>query len=490
MQAEYRLALDHRVVGSIPPWFLSLTIDTSVLIGGRWWGESRGTKEGLSLDRVDPLDLGNPELARWAAPLAPAVVRLGGTEADRIRYGFRHDGMQTEPPREAFVLTGKLWERFNRWASDQGFQVLFTVSAGPESRDSDGRWSPKGAERLIRNTVRKGYPVVGWEFGNEVNAYPFLYGWRRSVTNRRYLEDFAVFADLVRRLAPGTKTVGPASAVWPLIGEPNPLLPALGRSPVSAFLDVMSFHFYPQQSSRGRVAVRRARETTLLNARSLDGALRWVRHGRKSLARGPAAKAPLWLTEAGHALYGGEPGLSDTWLSTPWWLDQLGLLAHAGVEAVFRQSLVGGDYGLLGEDFSPRPDYFASVLWKARMGPLVHPKPEVSGPDRRLRAWHHGRPDGTSCLLLVNLHRRRWASVTVPGDVRGVLVLEPEESLRSQTAVLNGVPLRGAAGLAAVQGCGAGPFVPGPVHLPPLGCAFVELSRAAPQEPLRLSRDS
>ena len=474
------------IVRTLPPWFLSLTIDTSVLIGGRWWGETRGTKEGLSRDRVEPLDLQSPDLARWAVPLAPALLRVGGTEADRIRYGFRHDGPDLpDATRETFILTGKLWEKLNTWAQDQGFQVLFTVSAGPESRTEDGRWDGRDAERLIRNTVRKGYPVIGWEFGNEVNAYPFLYGWKRSVTNRRYLEDFAVFADLVRRLAPGTKTVGPASAIWPLVGEPNPLLPAFGRSPAAAFLDVMSFHFYPQQSSRGRVAVRRAKEATLLNARSLDGVLRWIRHARKSLSRGRAANAPLWITEAGHALYGGEPGISDTWLSTPWWLDQLGLLAHAGVEAVFRQSLVGGDYGLLDpEDFSPRPDYFASVLWKTRMGPLVLGKPTVEGKDRRLRAWHHGRADGTSCLLLVNLHRRRWASVTVNGDIRGVLVLEPEGELNSGTAVLNGVPLRGAEGLKTILGAGPGVLVRGAIDLPPLGCAFVELAGLAERGPL------
>ena len=448
-----------------------------MLIGGRWWGGSRGTKEGLSHDRVQPLDLSDPHLAAWASPLAPAILRVGGTEADRIRYGFRNDGPDfpaTEPG--TFVLTGKLWESLNLWARDRGFQVLFTVSAGPESRDAKGRWDPRDAERLMRNTVRKGYPVVGWEFGNEVNAYPFLYGWKRSVTNRRYLEDFAVFANLVRRLAPGTKTVGPASAIWPLVGEPNPLLPALGRSPAAAFLDVMSFHFYPQQSSRGTVAIRRAKQSTLLNSRSLNGTLRWIRHARKSLSRGPAAAAPLWITEAGHALYGGEPGISDTWLSTPWWLDQLGLLAHAGVETVFRQSLVGSDYGLLDpETFSPRPDYFASLLWKRRMGPLVYGRPKVEGSDRRLRAWHHGRPDGSSCLLLVNLHQKRWASVEVAGDVRGMLILEPEGSLASGTAVLNGVPLRGKSGLKTVLATGAGSFFPGAIDLPPLGCAFVEL---------------
>lgn len=474
---SYRVQTNSRVVHRLNPTFLSLTIDTSVLIGGRWWGSSKGTSEGLSRDRVAPLNLDHPELARWAGYLAPALVRVGGTEADRIAYGFQNDGPTEERSEssDAFVLRGRLWERFNTWAQSQGFQVLFTVSAGPEARGPDGRWDPTGAERLIRNTRRKGYPVVAWEFGNEVNAYPFLYGPGRSVGRRQYLEDFGVFANLVRRLAPGTLTVGPSSAIWPLIGEPNPLIPALGRSPVSAFLDVLSFHYYPQQSSRGRVAVRRARQATLLNAQHLNGALRWVRHGRRALARGPGAGAPLWLTEVGHALYGGEPGVSDTWLSTPWWLDQLGLLAHAGVGAVFRQSLVGSDYGLLDpQTFAPRPDYFASLLWKHHMGPLVHEKPQVQGPDRRLRAWHHGRDQGPGCLLLVNLHRRRTARVEVPGAT-SFRLLGPAGAMDSRQAVLDGLVLAGEPGVRHLQEGTGRPIRDQGLRIPPLHCAFVEI---------------
>lgn len=478
--ARYRVALNPQVVGQLSQNYLSLTIDTSVLIGGHWWGESRGTHQGLSPDRTPPLDLENPELARWAAALSPCLVRVGGTEADRIVYGFRHDGTDAdlgdaaEVPGGAFVLKGKLWERFNVWAASLGFQVLFTVSAGPEARLPDGRWDSRGAERLIRNTVRKRYPVVAWEFGNEVNAYPFLYGLQRSVSNRQYLEDFGAFANLVRTLDPGAQTVGPASAVWPVIGEPNPLIPALARSPVATFLDVLSFHYYPQQSSRGAVAVRRAKETTLLNARNLNGVLRWMNHAKKALGNGPVPNAEIWLTEAGHALYGGQPGVSDTWLSTPWWLDQLGLLAVSGASGVFRQSLVGGDYGLLDPaDFSPRPDYFASLLWKTRMGPLVHAPPVVTGRDRRLRAYHHSRPDGTRTVLLINLHRRRSALVDLgPGPFQ-VRLLEAVGGFASRRAALNGMELTRHSGLQLAL------HTPpleqsGELELPPLSCAFVD----------------
>ena len=69
----------------------------------------------------------------------------------------------------------------------------------------------------------------------------------------------------------------------PAIGEPNPIIPALGRSTAMGPNDVMSWHYYPQQSSRGRFANRRASERMLLDPRRLDSvrkqARRVVKHG-------------------------------------------------------------------------------------------------------------------------------------------------------------------------------------------------------------------
>lgn len=65
-------------------------------------------------------------------------------------------------------------------------------------------------------------------------------------------------------------------------------------------------------------------------------------------------------------------GFPTPHLSSIWWLDQLGLLAREVVSRVFRQSLVGSDYGLLDQNsFAPRPDYYASFLWKRLMGNRV-----------------------------------------------------------------------------------------------------------------------
>jgi len=468
----YRIRLSGEVAAVLKPWFLSVTIDVSVLIGGSWWGDRRGTKKGLAVDRTEPLDLGSPELARWAAKLSPALVRVGGTEADRIGYGFHRDGPPGPVDRslQSFVLKGALWKRLNHWARDCGFQVLFTVSAGPGSRDDRLQWRPEEAARLFRHSRRKGYPIAGWEFGNEVNAFPLFHGPSPAWGTRRYVEDFARFAELVRRESPGTLAVGPGSAVWPVVGEPNPVLPALGRSAAATALGALSFHYYPQQSDRGRLAVRRAGVGSLLTARTLDGPRRWIARARRSLAAGPAPRTPLWITETGHALYGGQRGLSDTWNSTLWWLDQLGLMAQEGVEAVFRQSLVGGDYGLLDPvTWEPRPDYWACLLWKRLMGGVALQAPVVEGPDRRLRVWVHRNAAGTT-VLLINLHRSRTVAADLGSRRWRSWSLSPVGGLRSKSVLLNGLPVD-------ADQCefAPGTWGSGPVELAPLTCTFVQL---------------
>ena len=147
------------------------------------------------------------------------------------------------------------------------------------------------------------------------------------------------------------------------------------------------------------------------------------------------------MTETGHALYGGEPGLSDTYLSSIWWLDQLGLLAREGVSRVFRQSLVGSDYGLIDQDsFEPRPDYYASFLWKKLMGDSVFRAPLVERQDGKIRAYHHisAKKSRTHCLLLVSL-RDSKSLVTIAGSIRSRYVIEPVGGIRSSRIALNGV---------------------------------------------------
>lgn len=534
--------------------FLSVTIDTSVLVGGRWWGPTRGLVEGLSRDRVAALNLEHPEFIRRTRLLGAGMLRIGGTEADRIRYGFfkeeRHLGLlaslglgpqplagpglpdQTDPGSitggtrshtrsddPSTVLRKALWKRLCAFASSCGLELVFNIGMGPEHRDAKGHWLDRDARRIISWAGRKDSPVRAWELGNEVNAFPFIYGlgWRQS--GKAYARDFALFSRLVAQLDPGALKAGPASAVWPRLGEMNALIPGFLSCSEARDLDVLSVHWYPQQSFRGRFAVRRARGNSLLSNRVLDEPRRWIRRFRRlANARGVANKAAyagqdqsprtvgtprLWVTEVGHALYGGQPGLSDTWNSSLWWLDFLCLAASEGVGAVFRQSLVGSDYGLLDPvDFKPRPDWWVACLFTRLLGREVFGQVECQGPDKRLRVWAFaGKRPKEVWLVCINLHRRRQARLDLvtpaksgllnPAGVqaREVWVLSGLDGPRSGKVALNGVELddgfledwnsqkqRERFHLAPGQA---------ELMLPPLSCGFVALGVAGASAPSR-----
>jgi len=457
--------------------FLSFTIDTSLLLGGHWWGPTKGVRHGVAGDKASPLDLSDPRLRAYAKALSPAMLRIGGTEADRMCYRMGKNpvaiaGNQATPSPQSvqaslqsqesrddgkglsheFVLRKGLWKRLHDFITDAGYSLLFTLSAGPADRNAEGAWLEENARRLITWSLRKKYPVAAWELGNEVNAFPFIHGIKSRVFGKRYAEDFERLGSMVRGLDPEADLVGPCSAVWPGIGEPNPLIRTLCSSPAAMYLDAVSWHWYPQQSSFGRVATRRANEGNMLNARRLNEVSRRTARVDSSRAlaatRRPSGKPPEnWVTETAHALYGGEPGLSDTFVSTLWWLDELGLLASLGVSKVFRQALVGARYGLLdGNSMDPRPDYFASFLWKRLMGRQVLTLPPKNPAGSKLRIYAHADKAGQTAsrtILAINTSRKSTFILGTEGTAAknhmDRYLLQGDGSFASRTLLVNGI---------------------------------------------------
>ncbi len=445
----------------LQPEFLSFTIDTSLVIGGHWWGESRNMDNGVASDVTGRLDLGTDRLVRLAKTLSPAMLRIGGTEADRLFYKtekkttieqcYASENSQNPHPYE-YILKKGLWKKIHTFTASVGMSLLFTISAGLANRDKYGVWQEDNAAKLIAWSKKKKLRVGAWEFGNEVNGFPFIYGWKFRVSSAQYARDFARFGNLVRTLTPGSKIVGPASSVWPKIGEPNPIIPKLCKSTAAVFLDVLSWHWYPQQSCRGKVATRRAGLFTLLSSRRADSVLRFITRFTKYLnmakqTRSVYGMCEQWITETGHALYGGEPGVSDTFASTLWWLDALALFAQSGISRVFRQSLIGSDYGLLDQQtIEPRPDFYASFLWKKIMGERVLDFSTVECKPAGLRMYVHASRDGlTFSVLVVNFSKvkkqtfRLVAEVGTACNLESRYLLTGHEGVHSGTLLVNGI---------------------------------------------------
>jgi heparanase 1 len=427
-----------RPAATVSDRFLSVAIDSAQLVGGVFW--TPGQTSGGGTSPVPQFDFTRARLAALARPLGHAYLRVGGTDADRTYYSLADAPPTTPPPGYRWILGRAQLDALSAFAAALDFQILFTLNAGSGPRIDNGPWQPDNARALIHYATQSGAPIAVWELGNEVNAYMLLLGF--SLSPAQYAADVATARALVADEAPGARLAAPASAYWPLIGEIGGLLPDFARLGGGS-IDVLSWHFYPQESARCAAVVVPATPTTLLDPDKLDEIDAWaddVEAARASYA----AQAEAWLDETSNAQCGGAPGISDAFVSSLWWLDELGKMARRGTPVVVRQSLSGADYGLLAEpSLDPRPDYFASLLWRRLMGTRALAVTVRHAPS--LRAYAHcaaGRP-GAVTLLLVNLDAAQPVTVAVEGIGSGAreLYAVDADDLSSGTARLNGQSL-------------------------------------------------
>lgn len=392
----------------------------SQLLGGLWWEGSSQIVHGLGTETAAPVDFEDERLIARTRLFAGGLLRLGGTASDRVRYDVHSSRATTRAAGGAaaqLVLSGGAWQAVSSFCEKTGLSLMMTLNCGRDTWDRKGRWDPRNALDLLRFDAGLEHPTTVWALGNEINGYPFVHGMRHFMGARRYCRAYETFSELVAETHPGARKAGPASSFWPRIGEPNPKIDSFLKC-VGDRCDVVTWHYYPVHSHRGSFSTRWASPKTLLEPRTLNEIGRYSRRigdiqGRRSFS------GQRWLGELGPALYGGEPGLSDRYLSGLWWLDALSTAAKAGEERVFRQTLFGSEYGLLrSEDYAPNPDFWNCLLWKSLMGPEVY---EAQGPDAppSLRLYIHGdAPGHAKTLLALNVSMSEPAEIDLSDFLR------------------------------------------------------------------------
>ena len=461
--------------------FLSVAIDTSQVVGGNWWSESGEVEVGVGSTRAEPFDFTRERLRNLARELAPAYLRIGGSEADKVYYDMSDEPVAEAPEPFEFVFTKAQWDGVGTFAQAMGFDLMLTVNAGPGTRDEELAWHSDDALRdIVAYTVSEGYPVAVWELGNEVNGYPLFHGLDFDISGAQYAADLAVFKDFLAEAAPGGLVAGPSSAYWPVVGENHAIYPDFVAAGAGG-ADIITWHYYAQQSRRCPIASRPAGLEVMLDPANQAEIETWA----------DAVEAPLdagqvvWLGETGNAQCGGEPGVSETFAGSFWWLDQLGRIARRGQPVVVRQTLSGSNYGLMEDGILfPNPDYWASVLWKRLMGTAVLDVDRGTAADE-LAVYAHCAPAlaDTVSAVLVNASQSDSQTVRLAGLTQGTMSLwrVTAETLDARDVQLNGVTLVAnedgtlpalAPERARLDGTAAW------VTLPPLSYAFVQVEGA------------
>jgi hypothetical protein len=377
------------------------------------------------------------------------------------------------------VLTRKEWKGLIDFAHAVNARIVTSFAVSTGTRDSSGRWAPEQARKLIDYTKSVGGEIAAAEFFNEPTLGPQGIGGLPSGYNAKdFARDFAIFRPFARSAAPDMLILGPSATgegpITLLAGALIPTTAILTATPRPEF-DAFSYHAYSASSIRCKAP---GKLTTTAHAALTE---EWLSRTEETYEFYAGLRdryqpgKPIWVTETGESSCGGDPW-ARTFLDTFRYLDQLGRLAQRGVRTVMHNTLAVSDYSLIdGNTMTPRPNYWAALLWRQLMDTTVL-DPEVP-----LREGLHlyaqclrGQRGGVA-LLAINNSRTRADSIELPMAAQRYTLTA--HKLEDEQVQLNGRTLE-------VQADGEPPKLEGqairagPVHFAPVSITFLAVPRA------------
>ena len=428
---------------------------------------------GVKLEK--PLDLYNARLRTLASALGPAYLRTSGTSANSVYFQNDDKPPLAQPPAGyGSVLTRAQWKGVIDFARAVDAKLLMSFTVNTAVRDQAGLWTPLQAQPLVDYTRAIGGNIYAAELFNEPNL-PSYGGAPKGYDGAWFARDHVAFRAFAAKSLPKMKIVGPGDVVMNNMPLPGNMTGAsmMAGAPSPRF-DIISYHFYPA------VAPRCAPSNSPVGT-SPDKALteEWLGRTDKSLADHKALRdryapgAPIWNTETAGAACSGAPW-SATFIDSFRYVDQLGRLAKNGASAVFHQTLVGGNYGLLDPDtFAPRPNYWAALLWRRTVGSTMLD----AGPLRpNLHLYASCQPGVRGGVTLVVINTGTGPQV-LDLDGKAQLYALTASTLQSATVDLNGrrLSLDGNDALPALK---PKTITNGKVSLAPTSINFIQLPNA------------
>ncbi|KAI3701517.1 hypothetical protein L6452_26660 [Arctium lappa] len=369
-----------------------------------WWPPEKCDYGTCSWDHSSLLnvDLNNKIFKNAVKAFSPLKIRLGGTLQDIVIYQTKNHQEPCNPfiknTSELFGFTkGCLplsrWDELNKFFQETRAVVTFGLNAlmGKTvfaNGSTIGAWNWTNAETLMRYTVQKNYTIHGWELGNELSGN----GIGASVSASQYAIDILALQTVVHRVY---NAINPK----PLIIAPGGFFAEgwfkefLAKTPKT--LNVVSQHIYNLGAG-----VDQNLTNKILDPSYLDGVADTFKQLELAINTS-ASSASAWVSEGGGAYNSGQNHVSNAFVFSFWYLDQLGISSVYNTKTYCRQTLIGGNYGLLNTTtFKPNPDYYSALLWHRLMGKKVLSTRYLG--NKKIRAYSHCAKEskGVSVLLM------------------------------------------------------------------------------------------
>ncbi len=339
---------------------------------------------------------------------------------------------------DPFWLMSDDFDKLFKFVSDAGLDLIFNL--GDFVRYSNGTWNATNALEMLNHVAARQFKV-GWQLGNEPNSYK-KYGEKRVITGQQDGEDAMALRRILRSNSKfGTLLVGPDVTRPKGKGSSEKFLTDYLSTNASSEVSAVSWHQY-------YVDGRTTTKEEMTDPKTLDLLKDQILRINKIMADTKTNK-PVWMTETGSAWGGGAPGISDTFAASFAYLDKLCLAGVFCHSVVMRQSILSGNYAMLDNDYTPRPDYWLALLHKGLVGKKVL---LVEGDTSSVRAYCHCTkvtakyPKGALTIMVMNL-RKRPARISFEGDLQSkpidqFLVTSSDGSLTTKQVLLNGKKLQ------------------------------------------------
>ena len=450
-------------VATVDARYQGYNIEMVEVTGGRFWAPYGGPASERYRQRP-PIDLTDQRLIALAKGLGPSLMRVSGTWANNTYLEAEGEHLSAPPAGFVQVLTRAQWTNvvaFSK-AVDAPIVTSFAVSNG--TRGPDGVWTTEQAQRRLDLTRAAGGSIYAAEFFNEANMPSAAPEMPKHYTAANYGTEFRIFRDWARKNAPNMKILGPGGVGEAGLLKDVPVASEFGThvstesmmqaNPSS--VDAVSYHFYGSVSQRCiGLGIGTASKADAFTPGWLDMTVRDYRYYAALRDKYEPGK-PMWNTETAQAACGGSPWAS-TFLDTFRYLNQNGALAQLGLQAIQHNTLAASDYALIDRDtLTPRPNYWAAVLWKRTMGTTVLAAPKSPSPALRLYAHcQAGQPGGVTVMALNTgeaPQRLRlggkglaWTMTGQPVDTRSVLVngMAPGLDANGEVTGLGGTAVAG-----------------------------------------------
>ncbi|XP_076166182.1 heparanase [Ptiloglossa arizonensis] len=337
----FYLNLKRSPLHTVSKKFLSFGVDTSLL---------RDMKH---------FPIENEKFINLARYLAPAYVRVGGTSSDCLYFNQTPqitsekiinpiDGQDISN----FMITDVDFENLYNFGMKSKLRMIFDLNV--LIRTENNSWDDSNAKSIILFAKEK-HMKLDWQLGNEPNS--FFHVFNKTVNATQLGNDYYQLRQLLNKVGYNESIlVGPEVNH---VGDTN----HKGEHYAETFLendrDSVNYITWHQYYLNGR----EAQVADFINITTFNYLPMQIKSMKEAIKLS-RKNILMWLSETSTAYGGGAPELSDRFVAGFLWLDKLGYSASTGVNVVTRQSLFGGNYGMVGYDLMPNPDWWVSVVYK------------------------------------------------------------------------------------------------------------------------------